>query len=154
MRLSFMLAAFCAGIAAQTSAATLFATAVNSDQSIGSFTIDFSDANANRLLEFSEVTTFSGAVTLGIRAGDPPVTRLVKIPTIDGISLAGGVVSGSTDSWTFADRDGTFSTFLTRDAWTYEITGLDAPAVPLPASVLLFLIALGSFGALRLRDYG
>jgi hypothetical protein len=115
------------------------------------FTIDFTDANSDGLLDQSEIDSFSG-VTFKSFSSDPGVTDTV-IATIYEIA---GVTTGGTSAfgtgWIFKPNSstGTFHQFLP-DAFTYGITGLGTTVVPVPAAGILLLSGLAGMCLFRRR---
>ena len=153
MKPYFIAGAIACAMATSAAGATLNATAVNTDQSVGDFSVVFTDTNGNGLLDFNEITDVPSVPVPGGGAFANPttVTGLVAIPDITNISVAGGVLGPvQLTSWTF--NTGLGQIFSPTSDWTYSITGLTkTPEVPLPASVMLLLAGLGGLGVIRKR---
>lgn len=131
-------------------AATLTATPVVVNDFSG-FTIEFADTG-NGLLDFGEITSFSGVTDSGTFFGF--VTHTVDLV---GISVANqprdnGVSTLGAPNWGFSvSDDGTWDDGFGNRRWTYTIE-LDTPApIPLPAGLPLLLGGAGVLAALRVR---
>ena len=86
MRSFLVFCAIACAIGTASSAATLTASPVSTGQDIGLFTIEFTDGNANGLLDYDEITSFPPVNTGTIFAGSQDAVRILQIPTIDGIN--------------------------------------------------------------------
>ncbi|MFV2037934.1 MAG: VPLPA-CTERM sorting domain-containing protein [Paracoccaceae bacterium] len=118
------------------------------------FSIGFND-DGDGLLEFSEVTSFSGFTFLGSLV----YGTLDTIPEISGISSFGAsffstylITAHDSDAWVFQNGSGGY-VWVDSEVFTYEITldqnggETETPAVvPLPATLPLLAGALGFFG--------
>jgi hypothetical protein len=149
----YVLAAALFGLAAPGQGATLHATTDMAE--LGNFTIDFTDANLDGLLEYDEIDAFSGFLSL---SADNFLVNTV--PDIAGISIFSFPADfGQTaENWRFNNTNPGITT-APRDLWTYELAldrpdgpvGQDTPpSVPLPAGLPLLAGALGLL-ALRRR---
>ena len=146
-----------AGIASGAQAATISATALN--ETVTSFTIGFTDANANGLLDFVEIESFSGVSgpNFGISAvftqilGIPAIAQIATpfIPANSGLNAA---FWASLDSWSFGGGNNPSALAATRN-WSYQISGLGEPVsvVPLPGGLPLLLAGLAALLMLRSR---
>jgi hypothetical protein len=149
---SLALLTFAAASAAE--AATLTATSVNPSL-VSSFTVNFTDADGNGILEYHEIDGFSG-IEQFISFGAPEkLDFLIGIPTIVGVSLAGGndACDGSclSTAWYFASApDGTNALGIDFAEFDYNLS-LDLSPIPLPASALLLGAGLGGLALIRCR---
>ena len=146
-----------AGMASGAQAATISATALN--ETVTSFTIGFTDANANGLLDFVEIESFSGVSgpNFGISAvftqilGIPAIAQIATpfIPANSGLNAA---FWASLDSWSFGGGNNPSALGATRN-WSYQISGLGDPVsvVPLPGGLPLLLAGLAALLMLRSR---
>ena len=149
MRSFLVFCAIACAIGTASSAATLTASPVSTGQDIGLFTIEFTDGNANGLLDYDEITSFPPVNTGTIFAGSQDAVRILQIPTIDGISVSGGFLGEALDGiWVFEVENGN-TTVQNKSDWTYSLSGIESTPVPVPASVL-FLLG-GVFGLAGLR---
>lgn len=134
-------------------------SAMSLDESVTSFTIGFSDTNANGLLDFEEIETFSGVS--GNNFGNVPVfTQILGIPSIAQIAAPffptgsgfDPISWASLDVWLFGGAGNPSATAATQK-WSYQISGLDDPVsvVPLPGGLPLLLAGLAALVTLRGR---
>ncbi|MEM7096904.1 MAG: VPLPA-CTERM sorting domain-containing protein [Pseudomonadota bacterium] len=121
---------------------TLIGTSAN-PSAVSDFTITFVDGSnggaLDGLLEFSEITNFTGPTLISTST---LATSIQVVPDIPTIALLSGPQSNVITNWLFAHGTGSFS-------WsgTYQVT-----AVPIPAAAWLFISAIGGmFGLKRYR---
>ena len=138
------LAAALTAVATASEAATLSATSVN-PSFITDFTVSFDDTNADGLLQFTEITSFSGLKIFGttytVITGAPPVTGFVE---------RGGDCDLGCTFWNFAENGLSVPISAPANNWTYTIDGLDA-TIPLPATLPLLLAGFGALGVAARR---
>jgi len=117
------------------------------------FTVDFTDANSDGLLDQSEVDTFSG-ITFKSFTSDPGVTDTVIAVIYQIAGFTTGEISAFGTGWIFKPNalTDTFHQFH-RDAFLYEITGTGtgSTVVRLPATGFLLVSGLAGLGVLRRR---
>lgn len=141
----FLAISMACGAATAATAATLVATPTGPEY--GGFTIDFTDANNDSLLEYSEIDSFSGFMALTVT-----MTSVNTVPDIAGISKFSfpADFGQPSDSWRFLNDNPGLSTFQ-RDLFTYDLTLDNVPPsqVPLPAGLPLLAAALGLIAIVR-----
>lgn len=132
------------GLAApQASAATLTASSHNA--LFSDFTIEFTDSNHNNLLDFSEITSFSGYFRPNRNLFYEVV---VEVPEMAGLSVGKGT-SAFLNVWVF-DSPGDLDTGefgANYGFWSYKLD-LDPSPVPLPAALPLLVMGFGALGAI------
>jgi hypothetical protein len=140
--------------ASAAEAATLTATSVNPSL-LSNFTVNFTDADGDGILEYREIDGFSGIEQFVNGQAPEKLDFLIGIPTIDGVSLAGGndacAVVCLNSSWYFASApDGTNALGIDFAEYDYNLS-LGPSPIPLPASALLLGAGLGGLALFRRR---
>jgi hypothetical protein len=108
---------------------------------VSDFSITFNDTG-NGLLDFSEITSFSGVTDLTISVLLPEVFQL---PSISGFVVGNSPITNcSTDLWCFGINTPNASHGVGQ--WSYSLS-----ATPLPAALPLFASGLGALGLLGWR---
>jgi hypothetical protein len=125
------------------------------DQEFSEFSVQFTDKNGNQLLDFDEITVFSGVD----QTDDPEIPLhqpyLYGIPAITGISNAGSAPGSNAPPtyWSFSSQsNGVIEISEAPDDWTYQMQlSSDPSPVPLPASAMLLAGSAAVLGALGAR---
>jgi len=147
---SLIAAAVLAGLGSSAFGAVV--TATSFIPGISDFTIEFTDANSNGLLEWSEIDSFSGVSNLGT-----VFNTLNTVPTIAGISVFSTIFDFGQSQVNWAFREGPLQ-LSANHLWTYAIEldqgggNPDLGVIPLPAALPMLVGALGIFGFLRRRQ--
>lgn len=120
------------------SAATYLLTATSQVGAFDDFTIVFNDSNEDFLLEFDEIVEFSG-----VDRNNVTYNGVFSVPEII-VTSSPLSVALSNGPWRFTDPDPSTAQNPRNGsiaAWTYDIA-----VIPLPASALLLIGALGALG--------
>jgi hypothetical protein len=129
-----------AGSSARATTMTLEATS-KLPTIVSDFSITFNDTG-NGLLDFSEITSFSGMTDFNIHVLWPEVFQL---PSISGFVVGNSPISGCAPlEWCFGINTPGESNGV--GLWTYSLS-----ATPLPAALPLFASGLGALGLLGWR---
>jgi hypothetical protein len=125
-----------ASAATVASPVTYELTMTSTDPLYGSTVLTYVDSDGNMLLSASEILSFAGFTFEGSLW-----TTVLNVPKVTGFAV--GVVD---EKWVFKDSTGTLGLSVDVSTWTYSLA-----AVPLPASAVLLLGALGALGFARRR---
>jgi hypothetical protein len=135
-------------------AATLIATPIDVNTFFSGFQIVWTDANRNDLVEFDEITSFSG-LTQTLQSNYPAQQPYLSIlPEITNISVAGAApgADGPPYLWMFSGSSPSDPQVGgSTDSWTYEITLTADPLAPIPLPAPAFLLAAALAGLAGLR---
>jgi hypothetical protein len=152
-----------AGSVSAASAALFLAEATLENAFFTDFRITFTDRNGNGLVDFAEITAFSGVGQIESDQFAATQGLLLALPQIDGFS-AGGALPGidmTWNLWTFSGTGPTVpETFGPVGGWTYAIATTPGPSirpptpVPLPSAALLLTAALAGLGTPPARRSG
>jgi hypothetical protein len=117
------------------------------------FQIFFTDKNGNGLVDFPEITSFSGVRQTTDSTLPLLQTTLLGMPGLAGFTVA-GIAPGSnasTNAWYFtASSDNQWQIGEAADSWTYQMQLSEEPApIPLPATALLLGAAVAGLAGLR-----
>jgi hypothetical protein len=143
------------GIAAEANAVTLTATSLTAN--VPSFVLTYDDLNNDSLLQFGEVTSFSGIYVSDPWWGSFDYRYLTSVPDIPGIADHAGGSSGQScqpiDCWSAWSvsimDDGTVDASFPQNWFSYVVS--TPGVVPLPAGLPLMLSAMAGLEILRRR---
>jgi hypothetical protein len=141
-------------------AATLIVTPTVVNTSFSSFQIGYTDRNGNGLIDFTEMTSFSGVNQTEFSQFPAYQEFIVAMPAIAGISTGGAFpgIDNAANLWMFsAAGETSVQTLAEVGQFTYAIAPSPGPGdpppapIPLPASALLLGAAIGGLALARRR---
>jgi hypothetical protein len=135
----FVAAAFFASTAPASAGTIYDLNATSLSAALSNFAIRFDDSSADGLLQFNEITNFSG-----LQFGGNTLTDVICVPTIAAASTLSGACGGVTGSWIFGNPG-----ILIMGTGNFSYSLSPVSAVPLPPALPLLAFGIGVIGLLR-----